>query len=218
MVTDDFLRAHARPGITPFVAAALGIFAQRELHRARRACQLQVLGQAAPSQLDDHVLAADRVGRAVLDHRRGQAAGELPVHCDVVECDHVAHVDLGDDRGSGLIHVAHAGVDVRIDQAGGHVFPRAINHDGSGRRAEPLPHLGDLASADQDIGTFHATLRPLRPDRRVANEDCRGLLRRRGHAEVHRRPDERQVELGHVDGCCTDRRVSLERSGARTTE
>src|SRR6185503_18573702 len=161
--------------------------------------------------------AADRVGGTVLDHRRGEAASKLPVHPDVVVGEYVAHVDLGDDRRTGLVHIADAGVDMRIDQAWSHVFARAIDHDGSGRRAQTLAHLGNLASTDQYIGAFHPTLRPLRPDRRIPNEDCRGLLGYRRYAVLHHRPNERQIDLGHVDGDGADG-IALERSGARTAE
>ncbi len=47
----------------------------------------EVLGRAAPANLDDRVLAADRVGRAVQLVGRGQAAGELAVPVDVVGID-----------------------------------------------------------------------------------------------------------------------------------
>ena len=64
------------------------------------------VGPAAPAPLDDLVLAADRVGRAVQDVRGRRAAGELAVDRDVEGSQHVADADLGRDVVRALVDVA----------------------------------------------------------------------------------------------------------------
>jgi hypothetical protein len=65
-------------------AAALRVFAERELDARHRALEDEVLGaRLAPAQLDDLVLAADRVGAAVEHVGDRQSAGEIAVDVDV---------------------------------------------------------------------------------------------------------------------------------------
>ena len=57
----------------------------------------------AVAELDDGVLAADRVGRAVQEPGGGRPAGQGPIDRRVVARDHVLDPDLGDDREAHLV-------------------------------------------------------------------------------------------------------------------
>ena len=196
VIADDLLRSHAGVGVASL--APFRVLAQSELHRARRVLQLEILGQRAPAHLHEDVLAPDGVGGTVLDVCGGEPAGHLPVHPDVVVGDDVAHPHLGDDREAALVHGAHTRVDVRVDQSRRDVLPRAVDLDRAARGIEVHADRFDRPGANQQVGAFHHALRAHGPDGRVPHQDRGGLLRHRASAVVHHRPDERQVDLGHV--------------------
>ena len=213
VVADDLLRPHAGVGVASL--AALRVLAQSELHRARRVLQLQVVGQRAPAHLHEDVLAADRVGGAVLDVRGGQPARNLPVHPDVVVRDDVAHAHLGNNREAALVHGAHARVDVRVNHPRRDVLARRIDLDRAARSVQVHADRLDPPRANQEVGAFEYALRTLGPDGRVAHHDRGGLFGDRGPAIVHHGPDERQVDLWHVHRDRAARRtLELVRAGA----
>ena len=153
----------------------LRVLAERELDALRRADEQEVVGPAAPAPLDDLVLAADRVGRAVQHVGRRRAAGELAVDRHVEGVDHVADAHLGRDVVRALVHVAvDRRVRVGVDDAGRDVLAAAVDLDGSGRRGEPLPDGRDLAVDDDEVRVLEDPRRTLRPDRRAAHDDGRG--------------------------------------------
>ena len=87
---------------------------------------------------------------------------------------------------------------MRIDESRGDVLAGGVDDHGAGGRGELLPHAHDLTRLHQQVGVFQATLRTLRPHRGVAHQQHSRLCRRRCAAELHRRPDERQVDLRHL--------------------
>ena len=96
--------AHARLRIAPTVGgcvapvALLRVLAERELDSRWRVSEDEILGFATPAQLDDLVLTADRVRRAVEDVRHREPTRELPVDRDVLGVEHVGNAHLaGDD-------------------------------------------------------------------------------------------------------------------------
>ena len=78
----------ARPGTRKF--ERLGFSPSANLMPRGASLKTQLLGRLAPAHLEDRVLAADRVARAVQHVDRGDAARELAVDVDVVVVDHVA--------------------------------------------------------------------------------------------------------------------------------
>jgi hypothetical protein len=100
----------------------------------------------------------------------GQTASELPyIDVAVITSPRI----FGDDRGTGLIHIADAGVDMRIDHAGCHVFPVSITLL---LRAQTLATWRSCPRGSE-ISTFHLTLhlesRPSHSDKTAAG--CAGV-------------------------------------------
>ena len=135
-VGEDLLHAHAGlrvaggKGVAP--VGLLDVLAEGELDALGRAVELERFWADAPAELDDLVLPADRVGRAVEDVGGGGAAGELAVDGDVVGVDEVADADF---RGNGLgafVDAAVGGdVGVGVDEAGGDVQTCQVVRDAS---------------------------------------------------------------------------------------
>src|SRR5690606_33532032 len=100
-VAEELLDAHARLRIARRGRAAiapLDVLAERELDPGRRLSELQLVGDEAPAELDHLILTSDRIGRAVEDVRRREAAGELAIDIDIVAIEEIADANLRGDR------------------------------------------------------------------------------------------------------------------------
>ena len=157
----------------------LRVLAQGELDPRERAFEEQVLRTGlAPAQLDDGVLAADRVGAAVQDVRSRQAAGEVAIDADVGRVEDVLHARHRADGGAAFVDRVHGDVRVGVDQAWRDELARDVN-DVCPRRyldATTGADSGDLAVAQDDGAVGDDPLRH-REDRRTAErDDTRGPL------------------------------------------
>ena len=217
VIADDGLGPHPCVRIAALEATTLRILAQGELHQSGGVLELEFFGKPTPAHLHDGVLTTDWVGGAVLDHGRGEATRQLPVHRDIVVRDHVPHLDLGNDGRAGLVHAAHAGVDVRVDHSGRDVLPCPVDLHRASRRIEARPDFDDLPVADQKVGILQAALLSHRPDRRVADDYGAGLVGQGTHPVLHHGPDEGQVDLRHFGGHGANT-VALEGFRARASE
>ena len=132
-------------------------------------------GTGAPAKLDHLVLSADRIGRAVQDVRRGDAAGQLAIDVDVGGIDEVADAHFGRDRLARFVDAAVGGrVRVAIDDAGAKcACPRRRSRRAL-RRRQPGADGRDFAGVDQQVGIFQPALRAAGPDRGV-RETARSL-------------------------------------------
>ena len=181
LVPDDLLDPGAglriAGGVVVAPVALLDVFAERELDPRRRPLELHLLGERAPPELDDLVLAADGVGRSVQDVGRGQPAGEFPVDSDVVGVDDVGDAHLGRDRLARLVHAPRrGGVRVAVDEPGGDVLALPVDDRRAGGNGERFPDLYDFALLHQHVAGLDRARRPGRPDR--------GALSRRGGRPV----------------------------------
>src|SRR5262249_49094282 len=111
-VANHVLDAHPRARIARRItgwrpraaAAAPWGPAKRELDARHRALEREILGpRLAPSQLDDVVLAADRIRAAVQDVGGGDAASEIAVDVDVARIEHIVDAGHRAHRGSALV-------------------------------------------------------------------------------------------------------------------
>jgi hypothetical protein len=202
-VADDVLDAHARAGIAGrrssrragAAAAALGIFAERELDARHRALEDEVLRTGlAPAQFDHLILAANRVGAAVEHVRDRQAAGEVAVDVDVGRREHV--LDPGHRAHRRAPFVDRVGGDVRVavDDARRDELAGGVDDLGAGGNGDVRADCRHLAVAQDDRSVLN---RPLGDgeNRSAANGDDRGRSRlsgetaERSHGEQTRHRD-----------------------------
>ncbi len=92
VVVEERFDAHARLRIA--AAWTHHVLAEGELDAVGASSKRSRLASVAPSDLDDAVLAADRVRGSVQLVRDGEPAGKLPVPVDVVGIDDVGDPDL----------------------------------------------------------------------------------------------------------------------------
>ena len=111
-------RIPARP-LQGALAEILRVLAERELDAGHGAGEQQLLrARLSPAQLDDRVLAADRIGAAVEDVRGRDAAGEIAIDVDVGRIEHVLHPGHGADGRPAFVDRIVREVRVRVDHAG----------------------------------------------------------------------------------------------------
>src|ERR1700722_9378571 len=147
-----------RRGLVPLAVDPLGVLAQRGL-QARRLAQHHLVHGAAPA-LDGRGLATDRVGRAGVDVDRQHAAADGIAEPLVGRVDRVQRAHMRGVRAGPLVGVlarpalrllVHAGVGVRVDEAGQPPLPGGGGHGPAGRHREPGPLDGrDLPVPEQD--------------------------------------------------------------------
>ena len=152
-VANHELDAHARHRIaarTGLLADrhVLRIFAKRELDSRHRALEYDLFGsRLAPAQLDDLVLAADRIGAAVQHVGDGQAAGEVAVDVDVGRIENVFHSGHRADGRAALVDRVVGDVRVRVDEARRHELAGRVDDLGARRDGDVRADRGDLAVA-----------------------------------------------------------------------
>ena len=155
------------------------VLAQGELHPLRPVADDQVAARLAVSQLDDGILAADRVGRPVEQPGRRRPAGQRPVDRDVVARDHVLDPDLGHDRQAPLVDAPLDGdVRVRVDDPGHRDQPGASMTVTPAGAVTSCADRLDLAVLDQDRALG---------DRPLGHGQDRGVLDQDVAAGVDRR-------------------------------
>ena len=146
---DDGLDAH--PGVGEAAAEPGHVLAQGELHALGGVPDDQVATRLAVAQLDDGILPADRVGRAVQEPRGRGAAGQGPVDRHVIPGDHVLDPDLGDDRQADLVDAPLDGdMRMRVDDPGHGDQPRRLDDGQPGPSLDVWSDGRDLAVLDQD--------------------------------------------------------------------
>ena len=150
----------------------------------------------------------------MLDHRGGEATGKLAIEPDVVVRDHVAHLHFGDDREPALVDVGDAAMRVRVDEPRRDVLAGGVDHRGPGGGGQPRAHAYDLARLHEQVRILEFPLRARRPHGGVAHQHGGRLRWRCRPAVLHRRTNERQIDLRHLhrDGAA---RGPLIRLGAR---
>ena len=125
----------AHPGLWEarvFVVAPVGllhVLAQRKLDAGRRGLELDRFRPLAKPQLDDGVLAADRVGGAVQQIGHSQSAGELAQDFRRLRVDDVADRDhRRGGQGAFVDRAEDHAVVVGVDETGGDMFALGVNH------------------------------------------------------------------------------------------
>ena len=176
--THTGLRVTRRTGEGCLKIRALHVLTERKLHSGFRPRELQILGHSAPPQLNHLILSAHRIGRSVQHIRRREAARQLPVNTDVRRVDHIADSHLYGHGARAFVHSPRdRRVRMTIDEPGGHVFARRIDHGRSRWRDEALAHFFNFSRPHEHVATHDPPLRPTRPQRRVLDQDPCGLHR-----------------------------------------
>src|SRR4029453_4724633 len=139
-IADDVLDAHTRrrisrgAGALPSAGASswtLGVFAEGEFDPGHRAFDREILRAClAPPQLDDVVLAADRIRAAVQHVGRRHAAGEVAVDVDVGRVEDVLDAGHRADRRATLVDRVGRDVRMAVDDAGRHELAGAVDDGG----------------------------------------------------------------------------------------
>ena len=168
---------NAHPGLREarvFLVAPVGllhIFAKRELDARRGGLELECLRPLAKAQLDDRVLTADRVSRAVQQVGHGQATGELAINLRRLGVDDVADRDhCRRGQGAFVDRAENHAVVVSVDNAGGDVPALGIDHVGVFGWLNVAADFFDLAVNDQEVVLFQDAAFATGPKRRVADE------------------------------------------------
>ena len=137
-------------------ARAGDVLAQGEFHALRPVADDQVAARLAVAQLDDGVLAADRVGRAVEQPGGRRTAGQRPVDRHIVARDHVLDPDLGHDRQAPLIDTSlHGDVGVRVDDSGHRDQPGGVDdrHAGGAFTSWPTALILPFSTRIEPLGS-----------------------------------------------------------------
>ena len=188
-LTDHVEHAHAGRRVAAILAGrrrgvrALRVLAHRELDAGRSSLEQQTLGVGAPAQLDDRVPAADRVGAAVQDVGRGQAAGEVAKDVDVGGVQHVLDADHRAHRRAPFVDRIGGDVRMGIDEAWRDELARHVDDVGARRDVDVGADRGNLAVAEKDG--------PVRDRAAARHREHRGTAKRDDPAATLRLPGER---------------------------
>ena len=132
---------HSSIGIS---AAAFDVLAQCELDAGFGILEPHVFDGPAPAELDDGVLATNRIGGSVQLVRGRQSTGKLAEKIDVIRVNHVADP-----------HLRRVGLSAFVDAPGDSRVAVTIDESGCDMHAGPVDHqhvrvIGDEVAADRD--------------------------------------------------------------------
>ncbi len=191
-------RVAPRAGL-PELPHVLGILAQGKLDPGRSALENEAARVLAPAQLDDLVLAADRVRAPVQDVRNRQAAREVAMDRDVGRIEDVLDARHRAHRRAALVDRFGGDVRVRVDDARAHEAARRLDDVGAGGNLSiRSADRGNLAIADDHDAVLNGAPRD-GEDRAAANRDHTPTLRERGR---RLRNNKRETESNENPGRC----------------
>ena len=157
LVAKNLLNAHPSVGVTRRIA--FDVLTECELDTRWSFFHRQITHAAAPSQFDDLVLSADRIGRPVQDVCGGHSAGQLSVDCDVRVIDEVTNANFCCHGLPGFIDAAiGAHVGMAVDQAGSDVLAFDVDDLAVGGHRELFTDFRDHSITDENIDVDDALI------------------------------------------------------------